>query len=92
MKRDKPKKQIVWPCWKAFKWLDCESCKKQFRREVGWEFKPRAGTGTLVPNNFFLDRYVCSTCAPRREDAEKFALSWKDERYPPMSFMKGKEK
>ena len=57
-------KYPLYSCHPWFFWMSCSFCGREFRREKGW----RAITGPYY-NNMGRNRYLCSECAPTREEA-----------------------
>lgn len=52
--------------WTWFKWNQCQSCKKEFRRESGYS------SYVAPPRNNRIDtRYLCKTCGASFEKADK---------------------
>lgn len=52
-----------------FCWYKCNKCDQEFRRERGWRALDR-------PRNLiFSSYYLCKSCAPTREIANKYFLS-----------------
>jgi hypothetical protein len=65
-----------------FKWIQCDKCRMEFRREYIWK--------CFIKSILFTDNiygYICMTCAPTIEDAVKFRdkmrLRYKRQPKPP---------
>ena len=50
-----------------FKWVQCDMCKEEFRREWGWSFE----TGPCHGRNGGVWRKLCCVCAPTITDVLK---------------------
>ena len=61
--RKKPDKRVQ-KVFTWFKWLPCHKCKREFRRETGYQ-------SIIIPpqNHQVIDKYLCSTCGFDMETA-----------------------
>ncbi len=74
MKRKAVKKYEhgIFRTFPLFSWLKCDSCKKEFRRELGWRYLSGPFHGRSG-----IWKYVCKDCVPSKEDAHLYALKQK---------------
>ena len=59
----------LWRIFPLLFWYKCNKCDQEFRREKGW----RALDGPI--HLIFSSYYLCKSCAPTREIANKYFLS-----------------
>ncbi len=73
MKKKLPRDDEPWRVWPLLWWRRCQSCGQLFRWEwlwAGWWAVDRRPT-------VWLRKYVCTECAPHREDARPFFGLWR---------------
>ena len=62
--------KLIYPITTLFRWLFCEGCKQEFRRERGWEIFTMIRDGKYTGK-----RYVCKTCATTKTSADKIVYN-----------------
>jgi len=74
MRRVKKPKYSVSTVRPIFTWCSCINCNYEFKDETGWQFKNQ--------NGYIC--YICSTCAPNINTADRMATAYNCEGYQPI--------